>query len=133
MDKVNPMSFVGEMGANMAWLAHEREKEAKQAPKPAEKLETKPEIKPESMEIDLGFTKLMVEKYADDTGVGFIIGMYDQFGDWQDIAGVGADLNTCKDTQFVRCYVWSNPNSEDYTHNFPIDQYYVPENNKHRK
>lgn len=119
MDKVNPMSFVGEMGANMAWFAHEQEKKSQQADEPVEKSEAKTEIKPETMVIDLGFTKLVAEKFDNDNGQGIVIGMFDANGDWQDIAVVEHENGT----KNVRCFVYGDAAIEDYTNKFEIDQY----------
>lgn len=123
MHNVNPMSFVGEMAAN--FVQHEMEKE-KQTKEPS----VTPVAAEEHnrLEIDLGFTKLVAERCDDGDHVGFVVGMYDAQGDWQDICYVEADPKAFKDSRYLRCFVWGNSQSEDYTNEFVVDQYKVNEN-----
>ncbi len=75
------------------------------------------------MKIDFGFTKLVAERCDDGEHVGFVLGMYDAQGDWQDICYVEAKPKDFKDSRYLRCFVWGDSNSENYTNEFVIDQH----------
>lgn len=124
MYEVNPMSFVGSMAANMVRHEMEKEKQAKETPVATPVVEDEYN----RLEIDLGFTKLVAERCDDGSHVGFVIGMYDAQGDWQDICYVEADPETFKDSRYLRCFVWGNSQSEDWTNKFIVGQYKANEN-----
>lgn len=122
MHDVNPMSFVGEMATN--FVQHEMKKEKLAKKPPAAPVVTEEQ---NHLEIDLGFTKLVAERCDDGDHVGFVIGMYDAQGDWQDICYVETDPETCKNGRYIRCYVYADSQTEDWTNKFIVDQYKMPE------
>ena len=83
----------------------------------------------ERMEMDLGFTTLVVEKGPDKSYREMNVYLEDKDGVWiQDIAVIRQayhyekDLAPVQDKK-INVFVWSDANNEDYTHKFDIDIY----------
>ena len=81
------------------------------------------------MSIDIGFAELVVEKAADDSPFReFYIYLRDKESGLihQDIALVRQAMNENTGQEIsdaVDCIVWSDCDTEDYTHKFVIDLY----------
>ncbi len=81
------------------------------------------------LEMDLGFTKLVVEEGMDPDYKEFFISLEDHNGCYiQDIAVIGQDYHYDDDLEVVnedkvRVLVYADEGNEDYTHKFVIEKY----------
>ena len=78
-------------------------------------------IEPQKIKLDLGFASLVVEVYNSDYPVPEMIVCLENKKSIQDIAIIRQAVNSDGEKQVaVECLVYSDMNSDDYTHKFKI-------------
>jgi hypothetical protein len=81
-------------------------------------------MKPQKLELDLGFAKLVVEVYNSDYPVPEVCVCFMSKNDMQDIACIRQTVNDNGEKQdAVDLIVYADHEQDDYTHNFLIKHY----------